>query len=880
MKKTILFFLFDLIIISAYSQAFQWALKGGGAGSSTNSDIGQAVTTDSQGNVIVTGIFESTALFGTTSLTSAGSNDIFIAKYDVNGNLIWAIKAGGTQLDWPKAICTDKNDNILITGMFSGTATFGTSTTLTANSTDIFIAKYNSSGILQWAKKEGGSSVDRGLGIAADTSGNVIVTGDFSGSVTFGTTNLTSAGAADIFLVKYNAAGAMQWAKKAGNVVNDRATAVKTDIAGNIYITGSFGGTVSFGSTQLTATGGSNDTDIFTAKYDASGNVVWAKKGGSTSSVVEEGRGIALDNAQNVYITGLFGGTTAFDTQNIISAGSSDVFIVKYNNSGIVQWARGGGGTTEDEGAAVTTMPDGRVCITGFYKGSATFGNVALNAFGGATDFDAFAVNYDSNGNQKWAKSFGRTGEGKATGIITDLYNRLYVTGFFRNNILFDQIQLTSQGSSDMFLAQLNDFITIDTLASATYCAGQTIPIDFSTTLTFNASNNFTAWLSNASGSFVNAVNIGMLSGTLSGTIIGALPDTLSTGSGYRIKIEASDFPSFSPQYYSSLTINALPAKPLAVTPTAFCEGDTITSIQLTGQDVYWYNDSALNNLILNGNTLTINEVLHSDTTFYCVNKSPAECYSDVSAITLLIHPHPVITNNLTDTNIVCAKGAPFTMNLSPTGGVFSGSGILSGVGIFHPGIAALGFDLVTYTYSDTYNCSSIYNVYFNVIPSPVAGIDTTPTVNLHFGDTLFLSGTPSGGTFEGLGVTNNYFVGDDTLQCNPCKVWYIYQAPNGCSDTADVLVTIVDGIDEINNVSHVSVYPNPVEDYVNILFNNPHEGSAFVQLFDISGRLVHEDIYNVMKEIEINLNGLKKGVYFLKVDFDQKSFNRLIVKM
>ena len=525
-------------------------------------------------------------------------------------------------------------------------------------------------------------------------------------------------------------------------------------------------------------------------------------------------------------------------------------------------------------------MPDGRISITGFYKGSATFGNITLNAFGGTTDFDAFVVNYDNNGNQKWAKSFGRTGEGKATGIKSDLNNRLFVTGFFRNNILFDQIQLTALGSSDMFLAQLNDFITMDTLTSLTYCAGEIIPINFSTSVIFNPSNHFTAWLSDASGNFVNAINIGTLSGTLSGTIMGTLPDTLSTGSGYKIKIESSDLHTFSPLYFSSITINAIPAKPLAVTPTAFCKGDTITIIQVTGQNVYWYSDSTMNNLIFNGNALTVNEVLHSDTTFYCVDKSTAGCYSDVSAITIVIHSLPVITNNLADTNIICTNGSPFTMNITPVGGVFNGIGILSGVGVFHPDIAVLGFNTITYTYNDAHNCTSTYKTYFDVIPSPVADIDTTPTVNLHFGDTLFLSGTPLGGAFSGLGVVNNYFVGDDTVQCNPCKILYIFHAANGCSDTASVSVTIVDAIDEINDVFQLAVYPNPAEDYVNILFNSPHEGSASIQLFDICGKLVYENIYNTTKEVKVNLNDLIKGVYFLKISINKKLFNRLIVKM
>ena len=112
MKKILLIIVCQLFLSGIYAQAFQWALQGGGSGSSSTSDMGKAIATDSQGNVIITGLFEGTALFGTTSLISAGNNDVFIAKYASDGTSLWAIKAGGTQLDWGNAICTDKNDNI------------------------------------------------------------------------------------------------------------------------------------------------------------------------------------------------------------------------------------------------------------------------------------------------------------------------------------------------------------------------------------------------------------------------------------------------------------------------------------------------------------------------------------------------------------------------------------------------------------------------------------------------------------------------------------------------------------------------------------------------------------------------------------------------
>lgn len=868
MRKIILFLCLSLYWSGIFAQAFQWAVQGGGAGSNSTSDKGEAVATDSQGNVIITGIFEGTAQFGTQSLTSAGSNDIFVAKYDTEGNIIWAVKAGGTQLDWAKAICTDKNDNIIITGQFSGTATFGTSTTLTASSTDIFTAKYNSNGVLQWAKKEGGSSVDRGLAVAADTSGNIIVTGDFSGSVSFGSTNLTSAGAADVFLLKYNAAGNVQWAKKAGNTVNDRACAVTTDPAGNIYIAGSFGGTVTFGTTTLTATGGSNDTDIFTAKYDAAGNVVWAKKGGSNSIVVEEARGIAIDNSQNIYVTGLFGGSCTFGGQNITSAGGSDAFLAKYNNSGDIQWAAAGGGTQDDEGTAVAVAPNGKITITGFYKGSATFGTATVSAFGGTTDFDAFAAHYTNTGSLTWLKSLGRVNEDKAAGIKISIAGQQYLTGFFRNNILFDQIQLNAQGYSDAFLVQLNDFISLDTLTSHNWCAGDQMPVDYTTTVSFNTSNVFKVWLSDAAGSFANPVNIGTLTAQTSGTVITTLPDTLSGGTAYRIKIDASAFPAISPVYYTGITIDAKPAMPQLLSQAGICLGDTLGDVQAFGQNVNWYSDLALTNLIFNGNALAINEALYNDTTFYCVSQSTAGCMSDMATITIAVYPLPVITNNLSDTTLLCLNGTPFNTIITPAGGTFSGIGTMPDSTAFYPALSGTGLHEITYSFTDTNNCTSTYNLYFDVVAPPTVTIDTTAQFPVNQGDTVLLTGIPSGGTFSGPGMVNGYFVAYDTIACTPCTIWYVYEDANGCSDSASVAIVMVGINDKSVTGSGFEVYPNPA---VNDLWVKLDKTApTFLRLYDIQGRLISEMETENTPLIKLDVHTLAPGLYLLSVQCEK----------
>ena len=257
-------------------------------------------------------------------------------------NLLWAKQVGGGTGNGGSGIAVDNSANSYVTGYFDGSATFGAGeanqTTLTsASGNDVFVAKYNSSGALQWAKRAGGTGFDEAYGIAVDGSGNSYVTGYFEGSATFGQgqanqTVLTAAGGADIFVAKYNSSGALQWAKRAGGTVDEVGYGIGVDSSGNSYVTGYFEGSATFGQGQanqtlLTAAGGS---DIFVAKYNSSGALQWAKRAGGT--VDEAGYGIAVDSSGNSYVTGYFEGSATFGAgeanQTILTAaGSNNVFV-------------------------------------------------------------------------------------------------------------------------------------------------------------------------------------------------------------------------------------------------------------------------------------------------------------------------------------------------------------------------------------------------------------------------------------------------------------------------------------------------------------------------------------------------------------------------
>ena len=309
-----------------------WAKREGG----TSHEIGFSVTTDASGNVYVTGEFRSaTITFGTTTLTNAGGGDIFIAKYDAAGNVLWAKRAGGTDYEFCKSVTTDASGNVYITGEFrSPTITFGTTTLTNAGNSNIFIAKYDAAGTVLWAKGAGSNNDNNGRIVTTDASGNVYVTGVFtSPTITFDTTTLTNAGSADMFIAKYDAAGTVLWAKRAGGADSDYGYSVATDASGNVFVTGSFlSSTITFGTTTLTNAG---SDDIFIAKYDSTGTMIWAKRAGGTND--DYGISVTTDASGNVYVTGRFASPTiTFGTNTLTNSGSGDIFIVKYDNMPIV----------------------------------------------------------------------------------------------------------------------------------------------------------------------------------------------------------------------------------------------------------------------------------------------------------------------------------------------------------------------------------------------------------------------------------------------------------------------------------------------------------------------------------------------------------------
>jgi len=346
---------------------YVWAKRFG----NSENDMSYSVAVDTSGNVYTTGRFSGTLDFdpgvGTSNLTSAAYDDVFVLKLDSSGNYVWAKKFGSSGSDWGASVAVDASGNVYATGFW--------------NSIDALVLKLGSAGNLVWTKTFAGAGEQRGTSIAVDVSGNVYTTGFFENTVDFdpgpGISNFTAPYLqADAFVSKLDSSGNYVWAKIFSGTDTKGSESVAIDASGNVYTAGYLYGTVDFdpgaGTSNLTSAGSG---DVFVSKLDSSGNYVWAKKFGS--SAIDSGASVAVDASGNVYTAGLFSGTVDFDpgvgTQNLISAGLFDVFVSKLNTAGNYVWAKKLGGASYDWGVSVAVDTSDNVYTAGLFSGTVDF---------------------------------------------------------------------------------------------------------------------------------------------------------------------------------------------------------------------------------------------------------------------------------------------------------------------------------------------------------------------------------------------------------------------------------------------------------------------------------------------------------------------------
>ncbi len=374
------------IYLAKYSSSGSliWIKTAGGP----NGDYAQALASDGKNYVYIAGEIEggSTINFNgsNTKLHGKGDNDIFVAKYDLDGNLSWAISEGGTGNDKAVGISYDASGNVYVCGQYEGTVSFGGKTTITANGDkDMFVAKYDSKGNFIWVQKAGGPGKDEALSIKSDAEGNTYVCGKYKNGAIFGSNKLICSDLYySAFIAKYDTDGNLKWVRTGKSDYDDLAWGITMDNSGKIFVAGEFNAYANFGSMGISTTG---QNDIFIACYDASGNIQWLKKAGG--GAVDRARGIGCDGS-NVYITGQFGGTAYFGSTTLKAADESDIFMASLTNEGNFRWALTVGGAADafedlgyESGDAIFADPSGVVYATGALLDGGKFGETSLSAY-------------------------------------------------------------------------------------------------------------------------------------------------------------------------------------------------------------------------------------------------------------------------------------------------------------------------------------------------------------------------------------------------------------------------------------------------------------------------------------------------------------------
>nr|NCR19845.1 hypothetical protein [Microcystis aeruginosa LL13-03] len=368
--------------------AFSFGTTGYRQFGTSGGDSGSGVSSDSYGNIYVTG-YTNGSLPGNTNF---GNNDFFVAKYDVYGNRLWVKQFGSAYSDYATGISSESSGNTYVSGRTEG-------------GEDAFVAKYNANGNSLWMAQFGTSGYDSATGVSSDGSGNVYVSGYTDGSFP----SYTNLGSYDAFVAKYDTSGNPVWVKQFSTSSHDYAEGISSDSNGNVYVSGkTFGSFLGYTNLGL--------YDAFVAKYDGNGNQLWLRQFGTSGD--DEITGISSDSSDNVYVTG----STKGGLPGYSNLGSYDAFVAKYDGNGNQLWLRQFGTSGNDEITGISRDIDNNVYVTGYTTGSLP-GNI--NAGGS----DAFVAKYNANGTLNWVRQFGTSAADSANGIRIDSSGNVYVTG-------------------------------------------------------------------------------------------------------------------------------------------------------------------------------------------------------------------------------------------------------------------------------------------------------------------------------------------------------------------------------------------------------------------------------------------------------------------
>ncbi|MBL7883029.1 MAG: SBBP repeat-containing protein [Bacteroidia bacterium] len=836
MKKQLLCLIVLFSSSFVYSQVnIQWQQRYTSAGS--NVDRAEDMVVDAAGNVYVTGLGQGTS----------GGFDYITIKYDNNGTELWVAQYNGPGggLDQAHAIAVDAVGNVYVTGWSYGGGTTGF---------DYATVKYNSAGVQQWVARYNNTTngTDEAFDVAVDNSGNVYVTGTSDGSGTNSaatTVKYNSAGAQqwanrfngagggidvayaifvdkvtgesyvtgyafqsaaasyDYVTIKYNTAGAQQWATQYNGPDSkyDEARAIDVDASGNVYVTG-------YSQTSVLT-----NYDYATVKYNSAGVQQWAQRYNGTGNDLDRANAIKLDASGNVLVTG-----------KSVGAGTAaeDIVTIKYNNAGAQQWLMRYNGVSNgyDEGKSVTTDALGAVYVTGY-------------SFTTGANNDYTTIKYDVAGNQEWITKLNGTGNNadQAAAIGIDAIGNIYVSGLSRG-----------AGSNE-------DYLTVK------YCQ-----------LTANAGNDTTICLGSAaqlSASAIGAVAYAWLpnDGTLSSTTIANPTATPTVTTNYIVAITNTN----GCTDYDTVVVTVVPMPSPVITPsgpTSFCIGGSVT-LTSSVADSYQWSTSPNDTL----SSITVNT---SGT--YTLTVATNNGCSAIATQLITVNALPTVDAGASDS--ICLSN---TVNLQASGAstyVWHPGNSLSDSLVANPTAGPIATTTYTVVGTSAAGCVNSDVVTINVVGNPAI-----PTLN-KINDTLYCipatyaqyqwyqDGLPISGAN---GPTYTY-------EQNGTYYVEVFNA-FGCSSVSVPLAITDVSITELSVLNNLTVFPNPSTGAFTIQYESSVNEEVVVNVYSLIGQCVYTTKMKATagdNQIRIQQNQLNKGVYFIELTINShKQTTKLVIQ-
>lgn len=433
-------------------------------GTTANLQSGNIIRAMSDGSIVVLGDFADNVDFGCEKFTSdIMTTDVFLMKLDAEGNCLFAKQFTSSGMDYGYDMDLDANDDILITGGYSGASIdFGGGPMIGHSSNDIYLARFDKNGMHLWSKHYGDSSDQLAYSVSLDKTGNIFLAGDFGGTIDFGNgigLTVNAFGYTAGFIAKLDSSGKHIFSDSfevdtvmMGTGVSRTKAIAETN--GNVTVLGRFRGTLTVGAGGTVTSKGSA-YDYFYLRYDPTGKLLAAKRFGSQGDNWEPMAATGADGS--VYITGKMLGTTLdladFGGGSITGAGGGDIFLIKLNADGTFAKAKVFGDAMDQAATGLAVDPFGYVLLSGNYKGEVDFGNGSL---GTAANAAFYVAKLRPDFAPIWAKAFFSNQAQSSIRVGTDPMTNVLLTGSFAGNLLIvSGMSMTSAGSNDIFAAKL-----------------------------------------------------------------------------------------------------------------------------------------------------------------------------------------------------------------------------------------------------------------------------------------------------------------------------------------------------------------------------------------------------------------------------------------